>query len=64
MTFSVLSDIDNAYAKSLGLTFKIPEDLQNVYNDFGIDLKKHNGNTNFELPMPATYIINKDRDAI
>lgn len=64
LTFSVLSDIDNTYTKSLGLVFKLPEDLQGVYNDFGIDVKKHNNNTNFELPMPATYIVNKDRQVI
>lgn len=64
LTFSVLSDIDNAYAKTLGLVFQLPKDLQDVYNDFGIDVKKHNENINFELPMPATYIVNKDRQVI
>lgn len=64
LTFSVLSDIDNTYAKTLGLVFQLPKDLQDVYNDFGIDVKKHNENTNFELPMPATYIVNKDRQVI
>lgn len=64
LTFSVLSDSDNTYAKSLGLVFKLPKNLQDVYHDFGIDVKKHNNNTNFELPMPATYIVNKDRQVI
>ena len=64
LTFFVLSDIDNVYAKSLGLVFQLPEDLQGVYNDFGIDVVKHNGNNDFELPMPATYIVNKDREVI
>ena len=31
LTFTVLSDIDNKYAKSLGLVFKMPEDLRSVY---------------------------------
>lgn len=64
LTFSVLSDIDNAYAKSLGLAFHLSEDLQGVYKEFGIDLEKHNNNKDFELPMPATYIVNKNRDVI
>ena len=64
LTFFVLSDIDNVYVKSLGLVFQLPEDLQGVYNDFGIDVMKHNGNNDFELPMPATYIVNKDREVI
>ena len=64
LTFEVLSDIDNVYAKSLGLVFKLPEDLHAVYKDFGIQLEKHNGNNDSELPMPATYIVNKDREVI
>lgn len=64
LAFEVLSDIDNAYAKSLGLVFKLPKDLQDVYKGFGIEVDKHNGNDDFELPMPATYIVNKDREVI
>lgn len=64
LTFTVLSDIDNAYAKSLGLVFQLSEDLQGVYKDFGIEVDKHNANDNFELPMPATYIVNKDREVV
>lgn len=64
LTFEVLSDIDNAYAKSLGLVFHLPEDLQGVYTDFSIEVDKHNGNNAFELPMPATYIVNQDRAVI
>lgn len=64
LTFSVLSDIDNVYAKSLGLVFQLPTDLQDVYKDFGIELDKHNGNNNHELPMPATYIVNQKREVI
>lgn len=64
LTFEVLSDIDNAYAKSLGLVFHLPEDLQDVYTDFSIEVDKHNGNNAFELPMPATYLLNQDREVI
>lgn len=64
LTFSVLSDIDNTYAKSLGLVFQLPKDLQGVYKESGLELEKHNGNSDFELPMPATYILNKDREVI
>lgn len=64
LTFTILSDIDNTYAKSVGLVFQIPDDLQSVYNGFGIDVEKHNGNSDFELPMPATYLVNRDREVI
>ena len=64
LTFSVLSDVNNEYAKSLGLVFQLPEDLRTVYHSFNINVDKHNGNLAYELPMPATYIINKKREII
>lgn len=64
IAFSILSDIDNGYAKTLGLAFKMPEDLKAVYKDFNLNVDEHNGNENFELPMPATYIINKNKEII
>lgn len=64
LAFNVLSDKDNQYAKSLGLVFQLPEDLRTVYHSFNINVDKHNGNLDYELPMPATYIINKERKII
>ena len=65
LEYPVLSDIDNTYAKSLGLVFQMPEDLRSLYAEsFKIDVPKHNGNTDYELPMPATYVINKNREII
>ena len=64
LAFSVLSDIDNQYAKSIGLVFQLPEDLRTVYHSFNLNVDKHNGNSDYELPMPATYIINKEREII
>jgi peroxiredoxin len=40
------------------LTFKLPEDLHQVYGKFGIDLKKYNGDESWTLPMPARFVIN------
>ncbi len=65
LAYPVLSDIDNTYAKSLGLVFQMPEDLRTLYAEsFKIDVPKHNGNDDYELPMPATYVINKNREII
>lgn len=60
LAFPVLSDEENVVAKELGLVFQLPEPLQEVYDGFGLDLPKHNGNNDYELPMPATYIIDTD----
>ena len=61
LSFEVLTDNNNDYAKELGLVFEMPEALKEVYISFGIDVEKHNGNTNFELPMPATLVIGANK---
>ncbi len=60
LSFEVLSDIDNKIGKVFNLVFTLPEDLIKVYDGFGIDLEISNGNSNQQLPISATYIINQD----
>ena len=60
LTFEVLSDIDNKLAKQCGLVFTLPESLRPIYSAWEIDIPDHNGNDSFELPIPATYIIDTD----
>ena len=57
LSFEVLSDVNNELSKKLGLIFQLPADLLNIYSTFGIDIQKHNKNADFELPMPATYVV-------
>ena len=57
LSFPVLSDIANTVARSYGLVFSLPEDLREVYNGFGLDLPAANGDSTFELPLPATFVI-------
>ncbi len=58
--FKILSDNLNKVAKQYGLVFKLDENIKNVYLKFGLDLEKSQGNDLWELPIPATYVINKD----
>ncbi|WP_394974312.1 peroxiredoxin-like family protein [uncultured Croceitalea sp.] len=64
IAFDVLTDYDNSYARELGLVFKMPQALQEVYNSFGIDIEAHNENSNFELPMPATLVVDSNREVL
>lgn len=61
LTFEVLSDPGNALAQKFGLVFALPEDLRKIYLQFGIDLPKHNGDESWTLPLPARYIIDRQR---
>ena len=60
LSFEVLSDIGNTLAKECGLVFSLPESLRPIYEAWQIDIPDHNGDDSFELPMPATYIIDTD----
>ncbi len=60
LEFPVLSDPGNAAARRFGLVFQLPEYLRPIYEKFGINLAEANGDASFELPVPATYVIDKD----
>lgn len=60
VSFDLLYDQDNRVARRFGLVFKVGDDLKEVYKSFGIDLKKSQGNDQWELPLAATYVIAKD----
>ncbi len=64
LTFEVLSDSYNKVAKEYGLVFSLLEELRPVYVSFGIDIPGLNQEETYELPMPATYVVNKNREII
>ena len=57
LTVDILSDPGNNIAAKYGLRHKLPDDLKAIYQQFGIDLPKHNGDDSWTLPMPAVFII-------
>jgi len=61
LTFEVLSDVGNRVAHQFGIVFQLPDDLRPIYTEFGINLSAANGDDMFELPIPATYVIETDR---
>jgi len=58
--FDILWDCDNQVAQTYGLVFTLAENLRSIYQDFGIDLPVFDGNNRYELPMPATYVIDSN----
>lgn len=60
LKFPVLSDIGNHLAKQLGLLFPQPESMQTVFDKFGVDWNQRYGNDNLELPIPATFLVDKE----
>jgi peroxiredoxin len=57
--FDLLCDRGNEYAAKLGLRFKLPDDLKEVYLSFGNDLAVRNGEDSWTLPMPGRFVIDR-----
>ncbi len=54
----VLSDATSGVLKKYRLWFAVPQEIKELYRDrFGIDLGKYNGEGRWELPVPATYVL-------
>lgn len=60
LKFEVLTDINNQEAKKFGIVFEYPKYLEDTFNGFGLDLKKYNNSDKIELPLPATYVVDKE----
>lgn len=60
LPFRVLTDLDLAYALSLGLVFWVGDKIKETYRQFGIDLERFQGNGGWLLPIPATLVVGKD----
>jgi len=64
ITFDILYDENMELMKEVGLVFKLGEAVQKRYAGFGIDLLATQGNEAYEMPIPATYVINKNREIV
>jgi peroxiredoxin len=57
---SFLSDIDNAYALSLGLAMWVGEPVRALMSGIGWRLDAFQGNDAWFLPLPATFVVGPD----
>jgi peroxiredoxin len=60
LPFGVLTDLDLAYALSLGLVFWVGDKIKETYRGFGIDLQQFQGHGGWLLPIPATLVVGQD----
>jgi len=60
LQFEVLSDNGNSLAEHLGLMFELPSTVVDVYRGAGYDLERINGNVQWTLPLPATFVVNQE----
>ncbi|WP_282074042.1 peroxiredoxin-like family protein [Polaribacter atrinae] len=60
LEFTVLSDLDNVIGKEYGVVFQLTDEVADIY-EAGFGLSEKNGNNNNQLPLAATYVIDKNR---
>lgn len=60
LTFEVLTDKDNIFAKQLGIVFELQDFVLPYYHALGIDLTNFNKNNDNSLPIPAVFVVNED----
>jgi len=60
LRFPLLSDIGNNVARQFGLTYRVSDDQQTLYQRAFVNLPFVNGDASWELPIPATFVIDRD----
>jgi peroxiredoxin len=60
LRFPLLSDARNKVARQFGLTYRVPPLQEAIYRRAFVNLPFTNGDESWELPIPATYILDRD----
>src|SRR5437588_5181962 len=60
LTFDILTDLHLKTAEQFGLVFTLPDYLRELYKSFGSTLDRFNDESEYRLPMPARYVIDKE----
>lgn len=60
LDFDVLSDLDQAVSTAWRLKFELPEALREVYRTMGMALDDHNADGSWNLPVPATFVLDRN----
>ena len=64
LPFPVLHDPGNAIAEKFGLVYTVPEYHRAYYLSILVNIPFVNGDGSWRLPIPATYVIAKDRKVL
>jgi peroxiredoxin len=64
LRFPLLSDVGNRVARQFGLVYRVPEEQEAIYRRAFVNLPLTNGDESWELPIPASYILERDGTAL
>ncbi len=60
LNYTLLSDAKMELARKMGIAFKMDKKTLKKYKLFGINLEKASGESHFQLPAPAVFILDKE----
>jgi peroxiredoxin len=60
LRFPILSDGGNQVARRFGLVYRVPPELQAMYEGIMTKLPGYNGDQSWELPLAVTYVVQPD----
>jgi peroxiredoxin len=59
LTFDILTDLHLKTTEQFRLVFTLPDYLRELYKSFGNSLDRFHGESEYRLPIPARYVIDK-----
>src|SRR5499433_1519083 len=60
LTFDILTDLHLRTAEQFRLAFVLQDYLRDLYKSNGITLDRYHDESEYRLPMPARYVIDKE----
>jgi peroxiredoxin len=60
LTFDILTDLHLKTAEQFRLVFMLQDYLRDLYKSFGKTLDRFHDESEYRLPMPARYVIDKE----
>jgi len=61
LQFEMLSDPGNTVAETYRLLYQLPEELQQVYMQFDLNLPMYNNDESWILPLASRFIIDQEQ---
>ena len=60
LSIDLLSDVDSGVALDFGVAFRAPDAYRKVLQSYGTKLNERHGNDAWIIPVPATFVVDRD----
>lgn len=64
LDYEILYDKNNTIAKEFGIVYTLSDEVIATYDKLKVDILEANRNGTYDLPFPATFIVNKNYEII